>query len=418
MSRSALTNLRVNGERLVARIEELARIGAIDGGGVCRQAFSDEDKQARDKIIGWMNELDLSVFIDRFGNTLAMRAGKEDGPPILMGSHIDTVETGGPYDGAFGVLAGLEVIETLIDAGIQTRHPIAVAFFSNEEGCRFQPDMMGSSVFTGQLPLGEATAALAVDGTTIADELARTGIAGELQPGKMKARAFLELHVEQGPILEAEGLQVGVVEGVQGISWSEITLQGVSNHAGTTPMNLRRDAGYVAAQIASFVRRLAHDIGGGQVATVGVIELHPNQINVVADRARITVDLRNLDETLLLEAERRLEEFSRQTAEEEGVALEIASLARFQPTPFDDTVVNLIAQTAENMGFDNKRMSSGAGHDAQILAPTCPTGMIFVPSQGGISHNINEYTASEDLVAGTDVLLGVALELAICADGP
>ncbi len=406
-----MKNLKIDADRLVGRINELAQIGGIEGGGVCRLAFSDEDKLARRKIVGWMTELGLEVVIDRFGNIVGIRPGIEDGPPVMMGSHIDTVETGGPYDGALGVLAGLEVIETLNDAAVETRHPLAVAIFSNEEGCRFQPDMMGSCVFTGQLSLDEACAAATPDGTSIADELARTGIAGESSPGEIKAKAFLELHVEQGPILENEGIQIGVVEGVQGISWSEINLSGVSNHAGTTPMSLRKDAGFVAAKIAAYVRKLAHDIGSGQVATVGVIELHPSQINVVADQARITVDLRNLDDALLLEAERRLEEYSQQAAQAEGVEIEIRRLGRFQPTPFDESVIRLVAKTAENLGFSSKRMSSGAGHDAQILAPTCPTGMIFVPSRGGVSHNVEEFTEMEDISRGTDILLGVVLEL-------
>ncbi|MBC8445454.1 MAG: Zn-dependent hydrolase [Rhodospirillaceae bacterium] len=405
-------NLRVDGHRLVGRIEELAQIGGLEGGGVCRLAFSDEDKQAREKVVRWMTDLGLDIVIDRFGNTVGIRAGQEEGPPVMMGSHIDTVETGGSYDGALGVLAGLEVIETLNDANIGTRYPIAVAFFSNEEGCRFQPDMMGSCVFTGVLSHEEASKAVAPDGTTIADELERREIGGSANPGDLKARAFLELHVEQGPIMEAENLQIGVVEGVQGISWSEINLKGVSNHAGTTPMHLRHDAGFVAAEIATYVRKLARDIGGGQVATVGVIELHPSQINVVADQAKMTVDLRNLDENLLLQAEHKLEQYAAQSAKNEGVDIEISRLARFQPTPFDTGVINLVAKTAENMGFGIKRMSSGAGHDAQILAPSCPTGMIFVPSRGGKSHNIEEYTDPDEIAAGANVLLGVALELA------
>jgi beta-ureidopropionase / N-carbamoyl-L-amino-acid hydrolase len=407
-----MKNLKIDAQRLAGKIDELAKIGSIKGGGVCRLAFSDEDKQGREKVIGWMNDLGLKVVIDRFGNTVGIRPGQEEGSPVLMGSHIDTVETGGPFDGALGVLAGLEVIETLIDAEIETRYPVAVAFFSNEEGCRFQPDMMGSCVFTGLLSLDEAMAASTPDGTTIADELDRTGIGGSTEPGDVKARAFLELHVEQGPILEADGIQIGVVEGVQGISWSEINLKGVSNHAGTTPMNLRRDAGFVAAEIAIFVRKLCHDVGGGQVATVGVIELHPGQVNVVADRARMTVDLRNLNEELLLEAENKLEAFALESAQKEGIEIEISRLARFQPTPFDPAVIDLVAETAENMGYGPKRMSSGAGHDAQILAPTCPTGMIFVPSRGGVSHNVEEYSEPEDIEAGANVLLGVAMALA------
>ena len=412
MNTGSKKNLKVDGGRLVDRIEELAKIGSLEGGGVCRLAFSDEDKLARDKVVGWMKGLGLKVVIDRFGNTVAIRQGKEDGPPVMMGSHIDTVESGGAYDGALGVLAGLEVIETLNEAGIVTRHPVAVTFFSNEEGCRFQPDMMGSCVFTGVLDYDEAIAAATPDDTTIAEELARTGIAGERDCGNLAARAFLELHVEQGPTLEAEGFQVGAVSGVQGLSWSEIMLNGVSNHAGTTPMHLRQDAGYAAASIAVYARQLADEIGNGQVATVGVVELQPGQINVVPEQARLTIDLRNIDEDKLCEAENRLELFARKVAKEEGVEVKISRLARFPPTTFDESLIVLVAETAENLGFRTRRMPSGAGHDAQIMAPTCPTAMIFVPSRAGVSHNVREYTYPEDITAGTDVLLGVVMELA------
>ena len=248
-------NLRVNGARLISRLERLAEAGARPDGGVCRLALSEADGQGRDLVAGWMRELGLAVTIDAIGNVVGLRRGLEDGAPVMMGSHIDTVRTGGRYDGALGVLAGLEVVQSLDEAGVVTRRPLAVAFFTNEEGARFQPDMFGSLVFTGALPLGQALATVGVDGTLAGEELARIGYAGEAPVGRPNVRAYVELHVEQGPTLEAEGYAIGAVEGVQGISWTELTLSGQSNHAGTTPMRMRRDAGYVAAEIAAFARR-------------------------------------------------------------------------------------------------------------------------------------------------------------------
>jgi len=405
-------NIRINGDRLCTRLDRLAQIGRIDGDGVCRLALSAEDKQGRELVVRWMHDLGLSVKIDAIGNVIGVRAGREDGPPVMTGSHIDTVRTGGRYDGALGVLAGLEVIATLNDAEISTKRPVAVAFFTNEEGSRFQPDMFGSLVYTGALALDEALATRSIDGPTAGDELRRIGYAGREPVGKPYAHVYVELHVEQGPVLDAEGFRVGVVEGVQGISWSEFTLIGQSNHAGTTPMRMRKDAGHVASEIAVFARKLAKELSGHQVATVGVITLAPNLINVVPNRAVITVDLRNTDELRLQEAERRLFTFANDTATAEGVDLTRRTLARFLPVAFAPPLVNRVEAIAENLGLSTKRLPSGAGHDAQIMAAVCPACMIFVPSVGGISHNVNEYTAPADLAAGANVLLRLMLELA------
>jgi N-carbamoyl-L-amino-acid hydrolase len=406
---AAPSNLRIDLDRLMRRIDALARIGALAGGGVCRLALSDEDRAARDAVIGWMRELGLKVSIDRIGNVLGVRDGAEDGPPVIMGSHIDTVATGGAYDGNLGVLAGLEVIATLDDAGVRTRHPVAVAFFTNEEGARFPPDMMGSGVHQGALSLADALAAKGIDGKTVGEELERIGYAGDAPCGDVGARCFFELHVEQGPVLEQEGVTIGAVTGVQGISWSEYRIAGVSNHAGTTPMRLRHDAGFAAAAIAVEARRLANDMGGNQVATVGVTELAPNLVNVIANQALVTVDLRNTDEAGLQEAERRLAAFVADTAEAEGVEVARRSLARFAPVDFDPAMLALVEETARALGHRVRRLPSGAGHDAQMFAPNCPTAMIFVPSQGGISHNVEEYTPPKDIRAGADVLLQVVL---------
>jgi len=405
-------NLRIDLDRLMRRIEVLAEIGALDGGGVCRLALSDADRDGRDLVRGWMEELGLDVTIDGIGNIVGVRAGTEDGPPVMTGSHIDTVATGGIYDGNLGVLAGLEVVECLNEAGITTRRPIAVGVFTNEEGARFQPDMMGSAVHQGSLSLADAIAETDRDGVTCGDELNRIGYAGEAPVGNTPVHAFVEIHIEQGPVLEEAGITIGAVTGVQGISWTEYTISGVSNHAGTTPMRLRHDAGYVAGAISCEARQLAQDMGGDQVATVGVTELTPNLINVVAKLARVTVDLRNTDDDRLKQAEARMEAFVAETAAAEGVEISSRSLARFEPVQFDAAMIGRVEAAAKEQGHSIRRMASGAGHDAQMFAPNCPTAMIFVPSVGGISHNVEEFTAPEDLRAGSDVLLQVMVELA------
>ncbi len=407
-----LHNLRIDGARLSSRLRRLAVEGARPEGGVSRLALTDADKAGRDLVVEWMRELGLEVTIDGIGNVVGLRRGLADGAPVMMGSHIDTVATGGCYDGALGVIAGLEVVETLNDAGLVTKRPLAVAFFTNEEGARFQPDMFGSLVYTGAMPLERALRAVAIDGAVAGEELKRLGYAGEAPVGKPDVHAYVELHVEQGPTLEAEGFTIGAVEGVRGISWTEFTLTGQSNHAGTTPMRMRRDAGYVAAEIAAFARRLARDIRGHQVATVGALTFSPNLVNVVPERAVMTVDLRNTDNARLVEAERRLHAFAAETAAAEGVTIEHRSLARFDPVAFAPHLIARVEAIARDLGLPVKRLPSGAGHDAQMLAAVCPACMIFTPSAGGVSHNISEYTKPEDVAAGANVLLRLVTELA------
>jgi N-carbamoyl-L-amino-acid hydrolase len=404
--------LRIDADRLLDRLERLARIGAIDGGGCCRLALTDEDRAGRERVAGWMRELGLAVSIDPIGNVFGLRKGDADVAPVMTGSHIDTVRTGGRYDGNLGVLAGLEVVQTLNDAGVTTRRPLVVAFFTNEEGARFAPDMLGSLVYAGGLPLQDALAAVSIDGKALGDELRRIGQAGDAALGCHRPHAFVELHIEQGPVLDAEGVTIGAVQDLQGISWQEITITGQSNHAGTTPLRLRHDAGYCAAAVATFLRSLALDMGGSQVCTVGKIDLHPNLINVIAARARLTADLRNTDEALLQQAEARLEHFLDQLARDEGVEIRRQRLARFEPVVFDAGVVRTIEAVTARLGYSQRRMSSGAGHDAQMLARVCPSAMIFVPSIRGISHNPAEHTAPADLAAGAHVLLHTLLELA------
>lgn len=409
-------NLKIRPQRLAASLAALGKVGALEGGGVNRLALTDADRLGRDWTVARMRELGMTVTIDAIGNVIAVYAGTEDLPPVMTGSHIDTVRTGGLYDGNYGVLAGLEVVATLRDAGVRLRRPVAVAFFTNEEGARFQPDMMGSLVYVGGLPLAQALATRATDdargGPTVGEELQRIGYQGPVAVGFPVVDSFVELHIEQGPVLHQKGLQIGVVEGVQGISWTEFTIQGMSNHAGTTPMALRHDAGVVAVRIAAFVHDMALRYGGRQLATVGSIQLSPNLINVIAQRAVFTVDLRNTDEQLLARAEAEVHEFATQCAAAQGVSCSHRRLARFEPVAFDSMVINLIEQETQALSLSALRLPSGAGHDAQMLARVCPTGMIFVPSVNGLSHNVNEFTESDDLAQGVQVLLHVLVRLA------
>ena len=412
------TALRIDGGRLMRRLEELAKCGARDDGGCNRLAFTDADKEGRDLVTGWMRELGMEVEIDAIGNAVATRPGDEDGPPVMCGSHIDTVRTGGRYDGNLGVLAGLEIIETLNQRELTTRRPLAVAFFSNEEGSRVAPDMMGSLVYVGGLSLEEAHEAVSIDGKRVGDELERIGYRGPApSPGPIPY-AYVELHIEQGPILEAEGLKLGAVTGVQGISWTEVTVQGQANHAGTTPMSYRHDAAYVAAETTTFVRRLTKEMGGAQVGTVGAIDLDPNLVNVVARRAVFTVDLRNTDEEKLKDAEARLDRHLETIGGVEGVEITTRRLARFEPVDFDPRIIDLVEDTARSLGNTVRQLPAGAGHDAQMLARVCPTGMVFTPSVKGISHNPREHTDPADLEAGANVLLQVLLTLSETDDIP
>src|ERR671910_2589003 len=331
--------VKIQPDRLLADLDALAAIGDTGDGGNCRLALTDDDAGGRELVVGWMRALGLAVTVDRIGNVVATRAGAEPGlTPVMTGSHIDTVRTGGRYEGTLGVLAGLEVVRALDDAGIRTRRPLAVAFFTDEEGSRFAPDMLGSLVYVGGMPLEDALDLVAIDGAVLGDELERIGWAGEAAVPGPAPHAYVELHIEQGPVLEEAGVTIGAVTGVQGISWQELTLTGQSNHAGTTPMRLRRDPAFVAAEVTTFVRRLATDLGGHQVGTVGRLDLHPDLVNVVAAQATLTVDLRNTDEAALVEVERRLREEVARLAATEGCEVAWRRLARFEPVDFDPAV--------------------------------------------------------------------------------
>lgn len=395
----------------MSRLLELADIGAIDGGGCSRLALTDADKAGRDLVVSWMRELSLEVSVDIVGNVIGIwNVGS--GLPVMTGSHIDTVRTGGKYDGNYGVLAGLEVIATCQENGVTPLRPLAVGFFTNEEGSRYAPDMFGSLTYVGGLNVQDALDTVGIDGSIVSDELSRIGYLGESPcPGKTPA-AFIEVHIEQGPILENVAITIGAVTGVQGISWQEVTITGQSNHAGTTPMNLRHDPSFVASSICVFLRELSKRYGANQVCTVGKIDLFPNLVNVIPATAVLTIDVRNTDDEVLQRAEREIADFLGTIAQQEGVKIETQRLARFEPVVFDEKIVQLVQQVSTNLGHSSLLMPSGAGHDAQMFARVCPAGMIFVPSINGISHNPAEDTSSADLEAGANVLLHAMLALA------
>jgi N-carbamoyl-L-amino-acid hydrolase len=402
--------LSINGERLMKRIMALAEVGAIAGGGCNRLALTDADRDGRDVVVAWMQDLGLDVVVDAVGNIIGTWAVGE-GQAVMTGSHIDTVRTGGKYDGNYGVLAGLEVIETCQQAGIVPQRPLAVGIFTDEEGARFAPDMLGSLVYAGGMTTEQAHDVIGIDGARFGDELARIGYLGSVPCPGATPHAFVELHIEQGPLLEVNEVRIGAVTGVQGISWQEVVIDGQSNHAGTTPMHLRKDPAYAAAELTVFVRQLASRYGGDQVCTVGKIDLHPNLTNVVASRATLTLDVRNTDESILQKAEAEIAVFCTALAEREQVTITRRVLVRFEPVIFHDRVIDMVESAARTRGDSVQRMPSGAGHDAQMLARMCPSGMIFVPSHKGLSHNVNEHTDEADLVAGANILLDVMLQL-------
>ncbi len=404
-------NLRIDGGRLASRLAALARIGATPEGGCRRLALSDEDRAGRDWLVAEMRGLGLDTHVDAVGNIVGILPGLDEGPAVIMGSHIDTVASGGRFDGALGVVAGLEVLASLRDAGIRPKRSMAVAAFTNEEGARFHPDMLGSCVWAGVLPLEEAFDQRDADGHRLGTELARIGYSGTAQPGFLAAHAYFELHIEQGPILDAEGGGIGAVTGVQAITWLELTFGGQPNHAGTTPMRFRRDAGLAAARVNLFAHDLTQSIPG-QLANAGVVRVHPGNVNVVPERVVMSLDLRNPQDASLAAAEAAVRQFAATVTERNDVSITFRDLARFPATPFDETLIGAVERSARDLGHAVRRMMSGAGHDAQMMARVCPSAMIFVPSVGGLSHNPAELTRDDDLVAGADVLLQAVLRVA------
>ena len=403
--------LTINGERLLERINALGAIGKDSEGRRTRLVATDEDKAGRDAVVEWMKDANLKVVVDRIGNIFGIWETDEnkDEKPLMLGSHIDSVINAGQYDGCYGVLAGIEVIKTMQEAGLKTKRPIAVGAFTNEEGVRYSPDMMGSLVYAGGMSTEEALASVGTDGTILGNELKRIGYEGTVEPGFLQPEAFVELHIEQGPILDVEGIQIGAVENLQGIHWQRVTIEGLANHAGTTPTALRKDAGLAAAKVNVFVRQLVEESKG--VATVGTIEFKPNAVNVIPSKAVFTVDLRNPNKEKLDNDEKALAEYLKDLEKTDGVKITTERMTEFDPVPFDEGIVEKIEAAAKERGLTSRRITSGAGQDAQMIARICPTAMIFVPSIKGISHNPEEYTPDESVIAGANVFLDVVEDL-------
>lgn len=409
---------------MMARLFTLGEIGMSDRDeaesaeirtepqGRTRLALDDADRQARDRLVAWMRELSLEVRVDAMGNIFGVLPAAEGGehlPPLMIGSHIDTVGNAGPLDGVYGVLAGLTLLHAFRAAETLPPRPIIAAAFTNEEGVRYQPDMMGSLVYAGGYPLEQALDTRGIDGTRLGDELTRIGYAGSYPPGHVTPFAYLELHVEQGPVLDHEKVQIGAVTGVQGIFWQNVTVEGAANHAGTTPTALRHDAGLAAARAGLFLRELA--VRTGTLATVGSLRLEPGLINVVPGKAVFSVDMRDPDADRFAAAQAEFAAFLPRLEQEEGVRVSSRVLVNFAPVAFAPAVIDRVEAAAQRQGFSCRRMVSGAGHDAQMMARICPTGMIFVPSRAGLSHCPQEFTGPEDLRRGVLTLLETALDL-------
>lgn len=389
---------------------EMGEVGR-EGDGVNRLALNDANKDGRDLFTGWLRDEGLEVRVDRIGNIFGVRKGTNPGePPIVVGSHLDTVREAGVFDGALGVLSGLEIVRLLNQEDVDTGRAVAVAAFTNEEGARFQPDMMGSMVFTGQLDVEAAWAASDDDGVTVKDELQRIGYLGDKE---MEAGRYLELHVEQGPVLHSEGLEVGVVEGVQGMAWWDGEYTGEANHAGTTPLHLRRDALLAAAELCLRLRETAERLGGGSVATMGRLHPRPDIRNVVPGGAFFTVDFRQYERELYEGGQEIVANLIREVAERHGLEVSLTQTVDAKPVRFDPGMVDLVERKTKELGLSYKVMHSGAGHDAQFMSHLCPTAMIFVPSIGGRSHCPEEKTLKVDCVNGANVLLRCVLELSM-----
>ena len=404
--------MRIDRKRLETTIEELGRVGATERGGLTRLALSDEDKRGRDLMMAWMREAGLRVTVDQMGNIFGERAGEPGRPPVMMGSHVDSVPTGGKYDGQLGVLCALEAIRTLNDQRVRTRHPVTLVIFTNEEGARFQPAMIASGVMAGKIALEDAYNARDKDGLRLVDELERIGYLGSEPCVPRPLRAYLELHIEQGPQLEEEGLAVGVVEGIVAIAWSRLTIHGVQDHAGPTPMRIRHDALVAAAEVVAGVRGIARQLGGDLVTTVGNLTVTPNIVNAIPGRVSLSIDMRDPSDATLDRARPLLDRVVAEACAREGVTYELEHYWRVPYTPFDREVVDAVERAAGAAGARHRRILSGAGHDAQYMAAIAPTGMVFVPSRDGRSHCEEEFTAMDDIEYGANTLLGAALDLA------
>ncbi len=407
------TDLVVDGARLWDSLMTLAKIGATEKGGVKRLALTDLDQQGRELVISWAKELGMSVVVDQIGNTFMRRSGTNDAlPPIMCGSHIDTQPTGGKFDGNYGVLAGLEVVRTLNERNIKTEAPIEVAFWTNEEGSRFVPVMMGSGVFANAFSLEHAWSAKDVDGKSVKDELERIGFVGGQKPGDHPVGAYFEAHIEQGPVLEDADVTIGVVTGCLGQRWYDCEVTGMEAHAGPTPMQLRKDALQVATRIMQETVATALRYPPYGRGTNGFVQVFPNSRNVIPGRVKFSIDLRNVDDATLDRMDADIRGFVKRTGEESGLAISIEQVSYFPPCPFEHGCVSAVREGARRLGYSVMDCVSGAGHDAIYVARLAPAGMIFVPCKDGISHNEIEDAKPEHLEAGCNVLLRAMLDRA------
>jgi len=405
-----MTALRVNGPRLWDSLMDLATLGATPKGGVCRLALTDLDRQARDRVGAWLREAGCKVEVDGVGNMFAIRPGRDaKAPPVLTGSHIDTQPSGGKFDGNYGVLAGLEVIRTLNDAGVATGKPVGVAIWTNEEGSRFVPVMGGSGAFAGVFPVAEILAQRDVAGTAFGDALAAIGYQGELPVGGRPLDAYFEAHIEQGPILEREARAIGLVTGVLGLRWYDCAWTGQDAHAGPTPMPARRDALRGAARLVEAVHALALRSAPDGRGTVGFVQVAPNSRNVVPGHVRMSVDLRHPDDAALAAMDAELRSAAAAIASELGLECEVREVASFASCRFDAGCVEQVRAAAKAFGYSHLEIVSGAGHDAVYVARVAPTAMVFIPCKDGISHNELESARPEHVEAGANVLLHAVL---------
>ena len=403
--------MRVNAQRLHDSLRQLAQIGATPGGGVTRLALSNEDLSARNLLRRWMEESGLQVRHDDFGNMTGRRTGARAGGAVVMASHIDSVRQGGRYDGAYGVLAALEVMRTLNDHGVTTTKPLEVVNWTNEEGVRFEPAMLASGAVAGRFALDYVYGRTDREGARFGDELERIGYKGERQNRPGPIDAYLELHIEQGPVLEDAAIPVGVVEGIVGITWSEVVIEGHADHAGPSPMPLRRDALVAAARIISGVNEIARTIDGA-VGTVGRIAAEPNVINTIPGKVTMSVDFRHPELVTLDTLLGSLERLAREVAQETQTSIAVTRFWTSEPTPFASDVVEAVQGAADELGLTSRRLWSGAGHDAKYMQEVAPSAMIFARSVNGLSHCEQEHSTQEDLEAGANVLLRAALRLA------
>ncbi|WP_322402740.1 Zn-dependent hydrolase [Massilia luteola] len=413
-----MNDLRINGTRLWASLMELAQIGATAKGGVKRLALTDLDRQGRDLVVRWAQAEGLAVTVDAIGNVFMRREGADPAlPPVVTGSHIDTQPTGGKFDGNYGVLAGLEVVRTLNERGIRTAAPIEVAFWTNEEGSRFVPVMMGSGVFCGAFSLETAYAARDVDGKSVGAELERIGYRGAQAPGDHPIGAYFETHIEQGPVLEDADKVIGVVPAVMGLSWYDCTVTGMEAHAGPTPMHLRRDALQVATTIMQEVVAIANRYPPYGRGTVGMVQVFPNSRNVIPGQVKFSIDLRNVTDDLLNTMHGEIEAFIGRTRRATGLGIDLERVSYYPPCPFHPDCVDAVRAATDKLGYSTMDVVSGAGHDAIYVARLAPAGMIFVPCKDGISHNEIEDAQPAHLEAGCNVLLHAMLERAGIAGG-